>query len=92
MGVKNGAIGKMEAVIIGAFALLILANVLGSINSDLDTQLSNAETHPNGALTMTVIGFFVLAFAIHILMGIFKQDGEQDYNRPNQFIPQNNEQ
>jgi len=91
MGVKNGAIGKMEAVIIGAFALLILANVLGSINSDLDTQLSNAETHPNGALTMTVIGFFVLAFAIMILLQIFK-DGEQDYNRPQQFIPQNNEQ
>jgi len=86
MGV--GAIGKMEAVIIGAFALLILANVLGSINSDLDTQLSNTAVHPNGALTMTVIGFFVLAFAIHILMGIFKQDGEQDYNRPQQFQPQ----
>jgi len=89
MGV--GAIGKMEAVIIGAFALLILSSVLGSINSDLDTQLSNTAVHPNGALTMTVIGFFVLAFAIMILLQIFK-DGEQDYNRPNQFIPQNNEQ
>ena len=74
-----GAIQKMEGVIIGAFALLILASILGSLNSDLDTQLSNTAVHPNGALTMTVIGFFVLAFAISILLAIFKQ---QEYQPP----------
>ena len=72
-----GAIQKMEGVIIGAFALLILASILGSLNSDLDTQLSNTAVHPSGALTMTVIGFFVLAFAIGILLTIFKQEENQ---------------
>jgi len=76
---------KMETVIIGAFAVLILASILGAMNSDLETQLNNAETHPNGTLTLTVVGFFVLAFAIAILMSIFKKD---EYEPPNQGQPQ----
>jgi len=69
-------IEKMEQTIIGIFALLILVLILGALSTTLTPELTNAFKHPNGLLILGIIGLFGVAFAIKILMDMFKDRSE----------------
>ena len=77
-----GFVEKAEAVMIGLVMLLIISTFLGSIDSTLTTELQNTETHPNGLLTLTLVALIIVAFAMAILLTVFKDrppGGEQPF-------------
>jgi len=65
-----------KTVIVGSIMLLILATLLTSMNADLETQFTNTETQPNGALVLTIIALFTVGFAVAILLQIFRSNEE----------------
>lgn len=72
MGVRDIA----RTVIVGSIMLLVIASVLGDLDPSLSSELNNTAAHPNGPLTLAIIGFFVLAVAVELLLRIFDQGKE----------------
>ncbi len=62
-----------RTVVIGSILLLVLVSILGALDPDLTAELTNTAAHPNGLLTLAIIGFFALAFAVSILLQIFDE-------------------
>ena len=63
----------ISGAIVASFMLLILVSILGAIDPTLSAELNNTDAHPNGALTLTIVGFFGLAVAIRILISLFEK-------------------
>lgn len=67
----------INQIIVALFLLLIFVNILGALQPDLASELNNTDAHPNGPLTLTIIGFFGLAIAVKILITIFEKGKER---------------
>lgn len=71
-----------RTVVIGSILLLVLVTILGALDPDLTTELSNTTAHPNGLLTLAIIGFFGLVFAVSILLAIMDEAKKGRDNLP----------
>lgn len=71
-----------RTVVMGSILLLVLVTILGALDPDLTTELTNTAAHPNGLLTLAIIGFFGLAFAVSLLLAIFEQGKQGRDNLP----------
>ncbi len=82
MGMRDIA----RLVIVGSILLLVIASVLGELEPSLNAELSNTDAHPNGPLTLVIIGFFILGVAVQILLSIFDQ-GKQEVTGIRERLP-----
>ncbi len=62
-----------RTVVLGSILLLVLVSILGALDSDLTAELTNTAAHPNGLLTLAIIGFYGLVFAVAILLQILDE-------------------
>ena len=77
-----GFIDVFKTVVIGSILLLVFVQILGALDPSLTAELENTAAHPNGLLTLAIIGFFGLAFAVSILLEIFEKGKESVRNLP----------
>ena len=71
-----------RTVVIGSIMLLVLVSILGALDPSLTAELTNTAAHPNGLLTLAIIAFFGLAFAMSILLAIFDESKKGRENLP----------
>lgn len=69
-----GFIENTKAIFLAIILLVIISTFLGGtgIGPDLEGELDNTAAHPNGPLTLTIIGFIVVALGLGALFLAFE--------------------
>ncbi len=68
-----GFIENVKSIFLALILLVIISTFLGGtgIGPDLEGELNNTAAHPNGPLTITIIGFVVVALGLGVLFLAF---------------------
>jgi len=74
-----------ESIIVGVIMLLVISQIIIVIYPLLAVPLSNTTVFPAGGVTLILIGFITLFFAIAILLKLFKQAKQETSNIRNRF-------